>query len=497
MFRSRRTLLLAPVLLLATLSTWAVSSPVGSSPDEDYHLVSIWCATGDADACVHEEGSSQATVPTALVEASCYAFDSDESAACQRPLDFAGHPDAVTVRGNFFDAYPPVFYGAMSVLVGPDIQASVVAMRLVLALVFTTLATALFLLLPRERRVTLVWSWAITTVPLGLFMLTAVNPTAWAIAGVGFGWLALAGFFESSGGRKVALGVIFGLSVLMAAGSRGDAAAYMILAILAVLVLQVRRTRRFALDAIIPAVGIGVCLLLFRVSRPAADIAQGVSPDDGVTIAGLIGRALVTMLDVPALLMGVFGRGWGLGWLDTSMPSLVWLASLAVFIGVAIVAGARGDVRKAVVLAGGVAVLLLFPTVVLVAAGDPVGTNLQPRYLIPLVVLFAGMLLWMPPGRRFAVGRAQRILVIGALAVAHAVALHLQLTRYVSGFDDLGANLDGGIEWWWNSAPSPMTLWVLGSLVFTALLVLLLGRIPTRADIDPADERFETAEVAR
>lgn len=471
---SGRLLLLAPALLLLTLVAWAIASPVGSSPDEDYHLTSIWCATGDPDSCVHEPGTGEALVPGALVGASCYAFDPEISGDCQRGLDFAGTADEVTERGNYYGAYPPGFHGAMSLFVGDDIQASVVTMRIVLAVVFTLLATLLFALLPPVRRPTLVWSWVVTTVPVGLFMLTAVNPSAWAFAGVGFGWLALAGFLESHGARKVGLGLVFGLSVLMAAGSRGDAASYMVLAILAVLVLQGRRSRRFALDSLLPAAGIVVCLLLFRVSRPVADVAEGVDPGD--TIGALLGRAFVTMLEVPALWAGVFGRGWGLGWLDTAMPSIVWAAGLACFVGLGAVVAARADLRKALVLAGGFLVLLAFPAVVLVTAGDPVGTNLQPRYLLPLVVLFAGVLFWAPAGRELSIGRGQRILAIGALAIAQAVALRLHLARYVSGFDDLSANLDAGIEWWWDVPFSPTAVWIVGSLAYTALLVVLLGR---------------------
>jgi len=471
-----------------TLVAWAIASPVGSSPDEDYHLTSIWCATGDAEVCVHEPGTGEAVVPRAIVDASCYAFDPGISGACQRGLDFSGTADEVTPRGNFYGAYPPGFHSVMSLFVGDDIQASVVTMRIVLAVVFTGLATLLFALLPPVRRPTLVWSWALTTVPVGLFMLTAVNPSAWAFAGVGLGWLALAGFLESDGRRKVGLGVLFGLSVLMAAGSRGDAASYMVLAILAVLVLQARRTRRFAWDAILPAAGIAACLLLFRVSRPAADVAQGVDPDG--TIGALLGRAFVTMLEVPALWMGVFGRGWGLGWLDTAMPSVVWAGALACFLGLAAVVAARADVRKALVLAGGFLVLLAFPAIVLVTAGDPVGTNLQPRYLLPLVVLFAGVLFWAPAGRELSIGRGQRILTIAALVIAHAVALRLHLARYVAGFDDLSANLDARIEWWWDVPFSPTAVWIVGSLAYTAVLVVLLARpLDRRTALPAAAER--------
>jgi len=481
---SSRLLLIAPLLLFATLVAWSVASPVGASPDEDYHLVSTWCATGNTASCEFEEGDSEAKVPGALLGASCFAFDFDKSAACQDDLDFTGPVDTTTDRGNFYGAYPPVFHHVMSIFVGNDIRASVVLMRVFISLVFTLMATALFLLLPPARRPTLVWSWAVTTVPLGLFVLTSMNPSAWAVAGVGFGWLALAAFFETSGRRKIGLGVLFAISVVMAAGSRGDAALYMSLAIGAAVVLQARRTRRFAIDAILPAAALVFCILMFRVSRPAEALTQGVPPDNSFSV--LLGRILPTMWDVPSLWMGVFGKGWGLGWLDTSMPAFVWIATLGVFLGTGIVAGIRGDVRKYLVLGGGFLVLLLMPTAVLVAAGQPVGENLQPRYLLPLVVLFAGVLFWAPPGREIRFGLVQRIVVVLALAGAQSIALFLNMARYITGFDGISPNLDLNKEWWWDIAISPMTVWVLGSLAYAGLLALLIGRATSVPWVGPA-----------
>jgi hypothetical protein len=476
---SGRALLLAPVLLFATLLCWGLSSPVGSSPDEDFHLVSIWCSTGDEAACIQKTGVAEATVPGALLDVACFAFDSQVSGACQDELDFGGAPDTPTERGNFFGTYPPAFYATMSLFVGPDIEASVLTMRVVGVVIFTLLATALFLFLPPTRRATLVWSWAVTTVPLGLFVLASTNPSSWAVAGVGLGWLALAAFFETHGVRKVGLAVLFAIFVAMSAGSRGDASLYMILAILAVVVLQVHRTRRFAVEAILPAVALVVCVLMFRLSRPVEHVTQGVAPNGGTSsgeVPNAFARLLPTAFDVPRLWMGMFGNGYGLGWLDTAMPALVGLGSLACFLGAGILALSRGDIRKTLVLVGGLVALWSLPTAVLVAAGENVGENMQPRYLLPLLVLFAGVLFWTPRGQEIIVGRAPRILIVLTLAMAQAIALHLNLSRYVSGFDDLAPNLDSGVEWWWDVPFSPMAVWIAGALAYSGLVALLVGR---------------------
>ena len=51
---SRRPALLGGLLLVLMLLTglgWAVSSPLESSPDEDYHLGSIWCPRPADGSC--------------------------------------------------------------------------------------------------------------------------------------------------------------------------------------------------------------------------------------------------------------------------------------------------------------------------------------------------------------------------------------------------------------------------------------------------------------
>lgn len=51
---SRRPALLGGLLLVLMLLTglgWAVSSPVESSPDEDFHLGSIWCPRPVGEYC--------------------------------------------------------------------------------------------------------------------------------------------------------------------------------------------------------------------------------------------------------------------------------------------------------------------------------------------------------------------------------------------------------------------------------------------------------------
>jgi hypothetical protein len=293
------------------------------------------------------------------------------------------------------------------------------------------------------------------------------------------GWIALLGYFETTGRRRVALGALFVLSAVMAAGSRSDGAIYTVLGIVAVGILSFTRTRRWLFSSILPIVVAAFCVALFRLSRPVASLTQGLpGAGSGGTAPphDFFGLLAYNILEGPSLWTGIFCDRWGLGWLDTSMPAIVWFGGVASFVAVGFTAARRLDWRKLVVLIGGVLALWLLPVIVLVSAGDTVGENMQPRYLLPLIVMFAGILFLSPRARPVQFTRPQVILVAATLSVTQFIALNLNLRRYVTGFDNLGLNLDSGIEWWWDWALSPMTVWIVGSVAFTALVFILLPR---------------------
>ncbi|WP_341954141.1 DUF2142 domain-containing protein [Salinibacterium sp. TMP30] len=479
-----RLIYLAPVLALLALSAWALASPMGAAPDDDYHLVSIWCSTGDSDLCQPGESPKTRMVPQTVLQSPCYAFFSDESAACQSRLDYDSDKLVETNRGNFVGAYPPLYYSVMSNFVGEDILASVMAMRLFNVALFVAITAALYLLLPTGRRPALVWGWLISTVPLGMFLLASNNPSGWAVAGVGTAWLALLGYFETpTSAKRIALGGLFVVAVFMAAGSRGDSALYVVGGIGVAAIIAFENSRRFWSLAVLPVLMIVVSAAFFLTSRQTASGISGFSSQDTVVAgteqaagaaANLAGFGLLAynFLNVPSLWAGAFG-GWALGWLDTPIPESVTFLALAAFIGVGFVGLSVLNGRKAIVIAGVGFVLWALPTYVLTQGGDKVGEQVQPRYILPLIVLLGGLLVLQAGRKRFALGRTQTIAVVIALSAANLVALHMNMRRYVTGNDVPGWNLDAGAEWFWSGAPAPMVVWGIGSLAFAGLVAIL------------------------
>lgn len=497
---------LGPTFALATLIAWAFASPIGAGPDDDFHLMSVWCADGGGEYCAPASASDLRTIPAAFGDLFCYAQKPEQSADCQEAA--WKRLDGETIesrRGNFYGEYPPVYYAAMHPLAGEDVQASALAMRLVNAVVFVGLATALTALLLPTRRRTLMWGWLVTLVPLGVFLVPSNNPSGWAVTGVGSAFLALIGWFESTGRRRVALGVLYLVTVLMAAGARGDAAVYVIGATVTALILSYVSGRRWLALASLGAVGIVLALALLSTAGQAGVATAGFTTSDGTSTspgevtdgsgAPLAGAALAAynLLSLPFLWTGVWGT-WGLGWLDTSMPAIVSWAAVAAFVAVAFTGLGMMSWRKAVAVSGVLAVLVALPVYVLTAGGDQVGVNLQPRYLLPLIVLFAMVVLTEVGPRRLRFSRVQMMALFGALVGANMVALQVNLRRYVTGTDEQGPNLNSGAEWWWHGAVlGPSAVWLLGSLAFAALLAVLWS--PLRR-IEGAKEETTTREPA-
>jgi len=103
---------------------------------------------------------------------------------------------------------------------------------------------------------------------------------------------------------------------------------------------------------------------------------------------------------------------------------------------------------------------------VLTRQNIPVGVDVQPRYLLPLVAVLVAVLVFPSrTGTPFTMSRFGWLFVGAGLIVANAVALHVNIRRYVTGTDVQGVNLDTAAEWWWEGLPiTPNGVWLMGSV---------------------------------
>lgn len=483
-------LVVAPLALLIALGSWALSTPLASSPDEDFHLASIWCGDGERPGlCEPAADPAHRKVPVELLTAyRCFDHQPDQAATCPR------QPASVLVetdRGNFDQTYPPVFYAVMGIFASPDFSASLVMMRAFNAVLYVAMMFGLFLLLPRARRGLLVWGGLATLVPFGMFLIPSVNPSSWGIISASTMWIAVLGYFEAEGRwRRVALAALAVVSLVLGAGSRSDAAAFAAVAIVLAIVLKATPTRSFLRLAGFPAALLVIAIATFL----SVGQSSAVNPSVGLSVpldpeSATMNRAQLlwtNLIRLPELWAGAFGAPIGTQslWLGTVTPGIVWFPTIIVFGGVVFWGLRVLGWRKAVCLAILAALLVLLPMIWLMRDQILVGQGVQSRYLYPILIMLAMMSLYRLGGPNARMNVVQ-LACIGAVAwVANLVVQWVTLRRYVTGLDARWINLDNGIEWWWSALPiGPMPLWVIGTVAFGVLstVCVVYGARATRS----------------
>lgn len=469
--------LLSALGLLLALFGWALASPVGATPDEDFHLVSIWCAS-DANENMCQDTSSEGTriVNSALLHAACYAQQPKESADCQ--LDkaiFESTTPVETSRGNFSGSYPQGFYATMNLFAGDDIQVSVLAMRLFNGTLFVAVLSALWFLLPTFLRSSVYFTVALTVVPLGLFLIPSINPSSWAIMGVLTTFFGAVGALQKEGRGKFILAGIALFGLILAASSRYDGFIYAVVALGAAFILAKRFTiPRKIFWISLAAVGfISMLALAFGgvgiIERLAGLAGNSSENADG----GALGVFATNVRSLPMLWAG-FSGAMGLGWLDTILPHSTWMIAATLLWGAMFMRVGQMKKTQFWVSASVTALLILVPLLVLQASLAIVGENVQSRYLYPLLLVLASAAFFRSRGDAQYFSREQLFIVTLGLFVSQAFAIYTNMSRYISGAGVGGFswNLNTAAQdgWWWPAAPSPMFVLALSIIGFGAFL---------------------------
>jgi hypothetical protein len=449
---------------------WTLASPIAASPDDDFHLASIWCAGGDPNVC-RRTGETREGIETVLVSPAigqgmgCYHPLPDTSAACQ--TEVLTQSGLAPSRAND-GLYPGGFYRGMSLLASSNVERSVLVMRMISWLLAMSLLVAAAVLAGPDLRRAFAIAALTSFVPMGVFLFASNNPSGLMVAAVVAYWCGAYAYMSDASAprrRTVAAVTVLILSSLVALASRSDAGVYLGVASLVVWIstggyLSGLRRRSLILLGVSVVGAVGVLT--------GAQSQQAIQGSETPYEAPLTILLFDNARELPRLVLGSLGL-YPLGSLDTPMPAVVSTLMVLAF-GGAVVGGLSVATKEKWIASSVVAgALVVLPMTVLVTSDLLVGSQgyVQPRYVLPLLPMLVGTAVMAPRGRTgIGLHFGQVMILAGAVVVAHAAALHTTIRRYVTGLDERGPDLRENVEWWWETGPGPLTTWLLGATAF-------------------------------
>ena len=500
----RRTLVAALILVVAVIAAslaWVVASPVGSSPDEDFHVGAMWCPPPvDETGCQisTKDGEKAVMVPQSLAKeyVTCYAFDHDNSALCA--LNASDEELAPTLRwddGN----YPWGYYQFAHLFVQRSTSHAVLALRTVNTLLAIGLIGAIIALADSGLRRAISVSVTVAWLPMGFYFVAGMNPSSWAMTGTFAFAAGLLAATRSVGPRRVGLIACALAGAVLACTSRGDSAFFLFVVTVA-LAFAVPLSRRIVPEALLACVASVVGIWVMAGTNVAA---SHLGSGNELAEYSLKHIAWLNVSSLPNYLRGFVGHLLGPGWNDVSYQGTVSYGASVIVVAVLCWSLRSLSWRKALSAITVAGAITGVPVVIGLRGHFNNVLTYQPRYMLPLFAVFMLMLLAPSPARdeggrslgsrpfRVPQGVAGRVgtgLVAAVWALTNARALYLVIERYAFGHTAHGMpidlstrNLSDGNEWWWPNAPvGPMTVWVMGALagfVAIALAAYLWGGV--------------------
>ncbi|MGG7509603.1 DUF2142 domain-containing protein [Plantibacter sp. YIM 135249] len=483
--RAWRVLLISWAGLFLLSAVWAISTPIGASPDEPSHIIK-------AAAVVQGQPIGEATdlpawtsvhVPRSIADAQswpqCYGFQTTVPASCSNTTGSGLElTDARTSAG----LYNPMYYALVGwpSLILPEAKQVVFGMRLVSAALTSALLAIVFTALLTFRRPALTTiGFLAAATPMVFFLSGSVNPNSLEIAGSA---AVLALLLKVTLGPEPDRGFGWSMAGVAVAGAltvnaRSISPVWLFLFILVVLVTTPwpRLRSVFSRWQTWTAVGIvGLATVAAAGWIAATNTLGHLGTFAGAGTVGPV-RGFFTMLLDRSFDPGIVGV---YGWLDTWNPAFVYVLWSALAVGLALAAAAtlRGRLLVGYLLM--LAIVFLGPALIQAASVTNSGYIWQGRYTLvaySAVLVFTVVAVSVRPKQDdIRVSRAvveRTYWIIGALVIlGHVGGVASAIRRYATG-----STVD-----WIDMIRSPLWLpplgfwpWVILTVLASGLLVVL------------------------
>lgn len=467
------------------LSAWAFASPIGAPPDGDFHMASIWCAQGDRLGMCKVEKVKDSTQVELLTPRTlsryqnpyghfCYVGNSGASAGCTNIVDETSVTELIA-SGRIYplDRISTPFYDWSSRLSSRNTETSSFKIRIANVLFFLAITSLLLMAFKKYSAVTAL-ALLVGLGPWGSFLISSIHPSAWTITLLP---LFLVALFVAIKDKSTVLRVFAALAALLiwftAQDVRYDSRYFMVIALFAAIAWGIKFQHEFTSWPLWLKVS-GILIIAIIYIRQLHPLVRSVLGAFEVSQSDKVFN--LTTIKVPLTVMNLFGGNYGLGSSDTPLSDLVVFCGIASLFLIIFTTTQRVS-RKNWLIVFLMSTLLIL--LLLRAELDGVGTSgryILPLYLMCLVTYLASVETSF--ARPLITSKTVSRVLVLTLTLGNSIALHQTMRRYITGVDVIGWNLNQNAEWWWTAGPSPMTIWILGTIMFgvTATLVLQMAR---------------------
>ena len=480
--KGNKILVTSTLLLLLTLGSWSIASPILSAPDAANHIAHIWCSSSiENNYCEkYAEEIGAYRIPTS--SNFCYPENKLMSAACASP--------ATSIRSIETGNYPPLFFRVLNFFVTDSMNTSIILMRLFNLGIFVGLFFFQILLGSEKHRLAYLSANIFTITPYLLFLIPSVNPSSWAIIGVtnsAFFLISLLDGRNSSPRIRAATCLFWFFSSVLCFARYDSTVALMVansivlLSLRGKMILQsFRKTAIFSsillLTAIILSRNFGTfinwCTGYLRVNTVPFN---PMGPNFGTWLSSWF-------LHFWAIPLEAFGSG-GLGWREITMPQFVILNGIGLLGAVIIFASIQMNFRQ--ILVHIASSLFMLINILMIANRELDLFNVTGRHIIPIFPFIVGAWVYFSPSPiHFLEIRNARFIAVLLIASSNSVALYTTIERYVMGWSG-GLRIirvNGLSQWWWSGLPiGPNFVVIMGSICFLGFLSTAVVLVPLKS----------------
>lgn len=466
--------IIPPFFLFILGLCWTFASPIGSAPDDDYHLTTIWCLKGENNLCNFGVDNSRKVPALWSSWPPCYVNwpNSGKSAECLTNLELPLQLIA-TVRYSRPGEDPILFYQVMNSFAGDNPINSVNFMRFFNLLISSFLFFLAIYVAPFIIKRALILSWGLVLIPIGIFNIASTNPSSWTITGIGTLWAFLLSliFHRNSRNKMFYLSIIgVSLSLMISIGSRNDSNIYILVTFIAVsLLFTSKRWMLSKIKLLFSLILILITMTLAILWKFKLNFMQPIWYYQGAIIEKDQPNAFLSMiLEFPSFLFGLLGGqtpsndlkkgdlfenfAYGISWSDFSFPSIVGILLGISLISVISISINKLSLQKMFSLT--FIFFIILAIIIYVNGISPVLNDAQitPRYILPLFLLLVGFALISTTTNDSLLGPVQRLVITTFLTIGGSLAWLVTISRFSIGPNAAFTNFWQTPDWWALSA---------------------------------------------